>query len=57
MTSFCVDADKHRVVALMTLLQRCSKLERMGWYHTVVVVGCCDEGSRVGCSRLQVVQR
>ena len=56
MSCLRVDTDKHGIVALMTLLQGGSKLERMGWYHTIVVIRCCYQCSRIGCAWLQVVQ-
>ena len=50
-----VDADKYGIRTLMTLLQRCCKLKRVGRYYAVVVIGSGDEGGRISSARLQVV--
>ena len=42
MTSLGVDADQYGIAAFVTLLQGGCKLKRVGWYHTVVVVGGGD---------------
>lgn len=52
-----VDADEHGAVALVTLLQRGSKLERVCRNDAVVVVGSGDERGGIFDSFLQIVQR
>ena len=51
-----VDADKHRVIALVAVLQLGCKLKRVCRHHTVVVVARSNECCRVLHALLQIVQ-
>ena len=56
MTCVGVDADKHRVVALVAMLQLRCKLERVRRYNSIVVVARSYERGGVLHTLTQVVQ-
>ena len=57
MTGIGIDTDEYGSVAGLRLLQSGGKLEGMGRYHAVVVVGSGDECGRIADALPDVVER
>lgn len=55
-SGFGVNADKHGLCARIVGLKFGGEFEAVGWYHTVIVVGCGHEGGGVVLSFAEIVQ-